>query len=327
MKIKKLFVLILCVLCIVLFCACNKTGQYLIFGTFVDIELSGSDASKKLVEIEKRLIKIENLMSATKDGSDVYKINAALKDTPVSVSRETMQVLICAKEVYTASGGAFDPTVYPLSRLWKFSADTYVGVPTTPPCDEEILDALSLVGMDKLLLNEENLTVTKKLDGLKIDLGGLAKGYAAGEALSIADGMKGIINVGGNIVAAGQDISVGIQNPRGDGYIGKFTLNSKMSVSTSGDYERRYVYDGINYHHIISPFTGYPTGVKDDTNLISVTVVSDNYTLCDAVTTAVMVLGKEKGIELIEKLNLKGVLIDSDLTVTVVGDIDFVEKK
>ncbi|MGN1096361.1 MAG: hypothetical protein ACI4QU_00770, partial [Christensenellales bacterium] len=83
MKIKKLFVLILCVLCIVLFCACNKTGQYLIFGTFVDIELSGSNASKKLVEIEKRLIKIENLMSATKDGSDVAKINAALKDTPV----------------------------------------------------------------------------------------------------------------------------------------------------------------------------------------------------------------------------------------------------
>lgn len=326
MKIKKLFVLILCVLCIVLFCACNKTGQYLIFGTFVDIELSGSNASKKLVEIEKRLIKIENLMSATKDGSDVAKINAALKDTPVSVSRETMQVLICAKEVYTASGGAFDPTVYPLSRLWKFSADTYVGVPTTLPDDEEILDALSLVGMDKLLLDEENLTVTKKADGLKIDLGGLAKGYAAGEALSIADGMQGIINVGGNIVAVGRDISVGIQNPRGDGYIGKFTLNSKTSVSTSGDYERRYVYDGINYHHIISPFTGYPTGVKDDANLISVTVVSDNYTLCDAVTTAVMVLGKEKGIELIEKLNLKGVLIDSDLTVTVVGDIDFVRK-
>ena len=326
MKIKKLFVLILCVLCIVLFCACNKTGQYLIFGTFVDIELSGSNASKKLVEIEKRLIKIENLMSATKDGSDVAKINAALKDTPVSVSRETMQVLICAKEVYTASGGAFDPTVYPLSRLWKFSADTYVGVPTTLPDDEEILDALSLVGMDKLLLDEENLTVTKKADGLKIDLGGLAKGYAAGEALSIADGMQGIINVGGNIVAVGRDISVGIQNPRGDGYIGKFTLNSKTSVSTSGDYERRYVYDGINYHHIISPFTGYPTGVKDDANLISVTVVSDNYTLCDAVTTAVMVLGKEKGIELIEKLNLKGVLIDSDLTVTVVGDIGFVRK-
>ena len=326
MKIKKLFVLILCVLCIVLFCACNKTGQYLIFGTFVDIELSGSNASKKLVEIEKRLIKIENLMSATKDGSDVAKINAALKDTPVSVSRETMQVLICAKEVYTASGGAFDPTVYPLSRLWKFSADTYVGVPTTLPDDEEILDALSLVGMDKLLLDEENLTVTKKADGLKIDLGGLAKGYAAGEALSIADGMQGIINVGGNIVAVGRDISVGIQNPRGDGYIGKFTLNSKTSVSTSGDYERRYVYDGLNYHHIISPFTGYPTGVKDDANLISVTVVSDNYTLCDAVTTAVMVLGKEKGIELIEKLNLKGVLIDSDLTVTVVGDIGFVRK-
>ncbi|MGN0796301.1 MAG: FAD:protein FMN transferase [Christensenellales bacterium] len=324
MKSKKFFaVILLCLICIVLFCACNKTGQYLIFGTFVDIELSGNGASSKLSEIEKRFVEIENLMSATKSGSDIYKINNAKMGEAVKVDKETMEVLKSAKVVYEISDGAFDPTVYPLSRLWKFSADAYVGVPTSIPSNEEVTSLLSLVGMDKLLLDEENLTVVKTMDGVQIDLGGLAKGYAAGVGLSMINGQKGIINVGGNIVAVGKDVTVGIQNPRGDGYVGKFTLSSGMSVSTSGDYERRYTFEGVDYHHIISPFTGYPSGIKDSADLISVTVISDSYTLCDAVTTAVMVLGKEKGAKLIESLNMKGVLIDSDLNITVIGNLDF----
>lgn len=309
-----------------MFCACNETGQYLIFGTFVEIELSGVKAGKTVSQIEKRFIEIENEMSVQKGTSDVYKINHAKAGEKVYVCADTLKVLETAKNIYELSCGAFDPTIYPLVKLWKFSADTYVGVPNALPTDAEIKAALDSVGFDKITIDFDGGFVTKSSDAVMIDLGGLAKGFAAGEGLSAAKDVKGIINVGGNIVAVGRDLKVGVQNPRGEGYVGTFTLSCGQSVSTSGDYERHYVYDGVNYHHIISPFSGYPTGIKDDSDLISVTVVSDKYTLCDATATAVMVLGKTDGKALIERLGLCGVIIDKNLNITVVGNLDFQKK-
>lgn len=325
MKLKVL-VIILCLCSIVLFCACNETGQYLIFGTFVEIDLSGVKAGKTVSKIEKRFVEIENEMSVQKGTSDVYKINNAKAGERVYVCVDTLKVLETAKNIYEMSNGAFDPTVYPLVKLWKFSADTYVGAPNALPTESEIETALKSVGFDKISIDFDGGFVTKSSDAVMIDLGGLAKGFAAGEGLSIASGGKGIINVGGNIVAVGRDLKVGVQNPRGEGYVGTFTLSCGQSVSTSGDYERHYFYKGVNYHHIISPFSGYPTGIKDDSDLISVTVVSDKYTLCDAVATAVMVLGKNDGKALIERLGLCGVIIDKNLNITVVGNLDFQKK-
>ena len=201
-----------------------------------------------------------------------------------------------ADSVSMQSGGAFDITVFPLIKLWGFYEDTQ-----HVPGEEELKRVLEQV--DYHNLSVKNGTLYKQHAPVMIDLGGIAKGYAVKEAVRVlkADGISSaLIDAGGDIYALGmingKPWKVGIRNPRGEGVIGVLEI-SDLSVVTSGDYERFFEQDGVRYHHLLDPKTGYPAR-----GLTSVTVVSADPALADAWSTALFVSGKEKGIELAERI-------------------------
>lgn len=143
------------------------------------------EVAKDMQSVADYIESLEGVLSATIDGSDVAKINAAKAGEAVKCSAVTMQIAKIAKAVYELSNGAYDPSVYPIVRLWKFSGDTFgrIGQEITPPTDEEINETLKRVGFDKFVLDFENSTVTKTVDGAMLDFGGIAKGYAVNESL------------------------------------------------------------------------------------------------------------------------------------------------
>lgn len=335
MKKHSVVTVILLMLFIVLFSACSATGQYFLFGTFVDLQIDGRGATRVEKSIAEELARLENLFSPTINGSDVWRINNAKARVAVDVSADTMNALEVCKRMYELSGGAFDPTVYPLVKLWKFTGDTYTGFASAPPEKSAITDLLNYVGFDEMLeLDFDNNTVAKKFEQVQIDFGGVAKGYATKVAADLAQGRNALLNLGGNVVCVGKSYTIGIRNPRESDtpYFGSMTVDDGFSVSTSGDYERFYDYEGIRYHHIINSKTGYPSGIVPATNqmaegrLISVTIVSKDHAECDAIATTVLLLGKTEGVKLVKDQNFCAVLIDNELNYTVVGEMDFNKK-
>jgi thiamine biosynthesis lipoprotein len=336
--------------CIVSLSACNAAEQYFVYNTFLDVSAEGAGSIALLDKIYEYAKQLERAVSPTVEGSDVYKINAAGEGDAVACSALTMQIMRAAWDAYIYSDGAYDPTVYPLVRLWSFSGDTFskAGAQKEAPSQTEISDALSLVGLSRAFeVDYEKSTVTKKsgYGGSMLDFGGVAKGFFVQQALQMANkNQKLIVNLGGNIGGSNKNYSVAVGNPRAssEAYFGIFTLEDGFSASTSGDYERYYTLDNprnvkapsINdadvktYCHIINPFTGYPVDFfEDDENtLVSATVVMDDGALGDALSTAVFVLGKEEGTLLLERLGIKGVLVDSQVHYTVINGLDFVRK-
>jgi thiamine biosynthesis lipoprotein len=329
---KKLPPVLILLFCIVLFCACSASGQYFLFGTFceIKIEIEDSGARKTEREIADMLKRLDDLFSPTLEGSDIWRINAATGGVAVEIAEETAQALAICQKIYENSGGAFDPTVYPLVKLWKFSPDTYTGLGQTPPQKTQIDALLNFVGFSQMLdIDFENNSVTKAYSQVQIDLGGVAKGYAAQLAAKILNGKKALVNLGGNILCSGRNYKIGVAHPRAAApYFGSMTVGGGLSVSTSGDYERRYQYDDVFYHHIINPATGYPAGFDQNGallsgRLISVTVVSSFHGECDAAATAALVLGKEMGEAFLRECGYSAILIDAGLNYFVVGDLDF----
>lgn len=283
------------------FTACNaevREEYFDVFGTTLYIR-SESDGGS----VAERMMEDELLLSASVEGSDVYRINAARAHEPVHVDELTMSLLLKAREIYRLTDGAYDPSVYPLVELWGFAPGEFVQgtAPEELPTEEEISAALSLVGFDGAFrLDEENNTVTKLVEGAKLDLGGITKGMEAEKALGAFSG-EALVNLGGNISCSGRDFTIGIGAPREypSSYIGTVTLHSGECVSTSGDYERYYEIAGKRYHHIIDPSTGRSAA----SGLVSVTVISRDGALGDALSTAIMVAGEERGREWLEMLS------------------------
>ena len=326
---KKAFILVLIiVLCIASLTACDMAKQSFVFGTVLDIKAQGIGSSKAVENIEQYMQSLEGLLSPTVEGSDVYKINNSKVGEAVKCSDTTMAIYKTALQVYEASEGAYDPSVYPLVRLWKFSGDLFSDIGEhTLPTDDQIADAKAVVGLSECFAADfENATITKLKDGAMLDFGGVAKGYAVQKSLDFVE-KKALVNLGGNIGVIGKDYSVGIANPaRSDrqfstSYFAKFTLENGECVATSGDYERYYSVDGKIYHHIIDTRTGYPASTSGSDGVISCSIVSKDGAFSDAVATAIVVLGKQKGVQLIQKLGLKGVVIDSGGQATCVGNI------
>ncbi|NLZ25052.1 MAG: FAD:protein FMN transferase [Clostridiales bacterium] len=338
-KLKTAFVILVLTLSVALLCACAKTGQYFIFGTFVDIKIDGAGGGSKLKEVESKLKELESRFSVALNSSEVYKINSAKAGEAVAVSDELLDILKVCEEVYNISNGLFDITVLPLVELWGFDAAFYNSfAPETLPDIEEIRDTLEYVGFDKITIDYEGKTVVKSDDRVKIDVGAVAKGYAVGAAANLCGSLKSLINIGGNIAAVNGEYKIGIASPReGKAYFGSFELKAGQTVSTSGDYERCYFKDGVRYCHVINPKTGLPAGVvyddeerryKNEENpLISATVITEGkYSYCDAISTALLLLGFDKGEKLLKELGLKGVLIKADLNYTAVCGLELTLK-
>ena len=255
----------------------------------------------------------EQLLSRTVEGSDAWRINHA-NGEPVEVSEDMVVILRCAQAISEKSGGAFDVTIGPASTLWDFKS----GEAILPDADA-LADAANRIDYSKLVLEDHTVTLPA---GMMIDLGAIAKGYIADQIRSylIGRGVEhAILSFGGNVIGIGtkpdgSPWKVGIQDidkPTGESML--VSRNNGTSAVTSGIYERGFDLDGVRYHHLLSPFTGWPV----QNELASVTIFSDSSMIGDALSTTAFILGTEDGLKLIESLEgVEAVFIARDRTVT-----------
>ena len=287
-----------------------------VMDTAVEQRVFGENAVTACESANRLLRRLENRMSFFRQGSDVRALNEASgSGMPVLVGADTIRVLAAAKEYADKSGGAFDVTAAPLSECWRGAARRGDGI---PPGEDELTRARSLVGSGGLFVSHEAGTAMLEKKGAAVDLGGIAKGYAADCAIEIIMSMgveAALINIGGNVKTLGkkpdgQPWVVGLQDPdkaRGV-FLGALRV-AAASVVTSGGYERFSVIGTRKYHHIIDPATGRPAS----SGLLSATVIASSSMLADGLSTAAFVLGLERTAGLLADYpNAEAVLIDKN---------------
>jgi FAD:protein FMN transferase len=261
--------------------------------------------------------RLDALMSVWKEGSEVERLNRAAGEMPVPVGSEMREVLSMARLASEWTEGKFDVTFGVLSGLWKFDHDLDGNIP--PRADVQA--RLPLIDYQQLVVDEAKGTAFLKRKGMRVHLGGIGKGYAVDRAAAILRG-RGfndfMIQSGGDLYVAGERGDrawrAGIQDPRGPKGSSFAAMDlSDAAFTTSGDYERFFMKDGRRYHHIIDPDTGEPSqGAR------SVTIVAKTASLADALDTGIFILGPEKGMALIERLNgVEGVIVTSSNNVLV----------
>ena len=294
-------------------------------GTVFEITAYVSDkykADKAFNDVFKEINRLDYLMSNYKEESELSKVNKYAASEPTDCDNELAYVIEQSLRYSDITDGAFDITVGPLMKKWGFFKEQ-----GKIPGKEELESVLKSVSYKNIIIEEKikkslfrdpgvAKTVSFRNSGTQIDLGGIGKGYAVDMAIRVLQGNRihsALINFAGNIYAYGTPPGkdswvIGLQHPRkGERLLGSFEIKDK-AVSTSGDYEKFFTIDGERYSHIIDPRTGYP--VK---GIVSVTIVTDNATRADALSTGVFVLGLEKGMDLIEKLaDVEGVIIYED---------------
>lgn len=288
----------------------SEVGFY--FDTVIQITLNGTQDESILKECFALMSDYENMLSRTRENSDVWNINHS-NGAPTKVCEDTAELLKLALHYSELSDGAFDVTIAPVSILWDFQGEE----PHQIPSDEALAEALSHVDYRQVEL--DGTTVTLKDPDMSIDLGGIAKGYIADRIrdLLIERGVpSGFIDLGGNILAFGEKPNktpwkIGIRKPFGTATELIATVTGPgRSVVTSGTYERYFELDGTLYHHILNPSDGYPV----ENGLYSVTILSESSADGDALSTTCFSLGLEKGMELIESLeNIESMFITDDL--------------
>lgn len=287
-----------------------------LMGTTVEITLWGGDekvldraAGAAFTEIAR----LEDIFSSYRPGSDVSRVSRNAGKGPVEVSPEVVEVVQTALRISEISGGAFDPTVGALAGLWGWSGESGVAPPV-----EEVEGLLPLVDYRKVSVDRAKNTVELEEPGMVLNLGGVAKGYIVSKAiekLKAGGAERGIIKAGGDLAVfqtrGRRPFVIGIKHPREEASLmGRVEVVSG-AVTTSGDYERYFIEDGVRYHHILDPSTGYPAR-----GTMSVTVVAEEPVLADALSTAVFVMGSKEGLGVIEGFSgVEAVVVDSDGTV------------
>ncbi len=247
-----------------------------------------------------KLEEIQNFSDFYREDSTVSIFNDAPAGEAVSLDSHTETMVETALTVSEKSGGGIDITIAPVKELWNFQESSL------PPTPEEIKQVLPLVGWEFLRLNTKNHTLTKTKDGVKIDLGGVAKGYGADMAKNamIETGASwGVLDLGGNVLVFGKNPAskdgsweIGIQTPfaKAGEYEKTVTIEDAGVVVTSGIYQRYFTYEGKYYHHILNPQTGYPA----ENQLLSVSISGNSGLLADCLSTACLALGKDEGQKL-----------------------------
>lgn len=313
---------ILCaVLSVLMLCtctvSCGKKSNYAehvtyAMDTYVTFRLPNDadlDLDALYEECETELARLESLMSAHDEDSRLCDFNGGGEDILRSED-ELYSVIAAACDIALATDGAYRPTIGALSLLWNVTG----GGPV--PSADDIKKALENIGTDGISLTES--AVHKENADCLIDLGGIAKGYAAQcltEYLSASGVPYGLVSMGGNIGVFGEKpdgklFRVGICNPLDTSGVACYLEIESGFVSVSGSYERFFEQDGVIYHHILDPQTGYPS----DSELLSVAVWSKDGAAADALSTALFVMGEEKTRELYDsgKLDFEAVLVSSD---------------
>jgi thiamine biosynthesis lipoprotein len=263
--------------------------------TFVTIYAVGPQTtSSRAIDLAlDRMQEVDTKFNVLNPQSPLYAFNH--KGVPIS-DPEILGVIRTALQVGEESNGAFDITVAPLIELWGFYGDS----PHVPK-EQEIEDCLTDVGYKYLTIRDGKLE--KSNERVRIDLGGIAKGYAIREGVKVlkVNGVSSaLIDAGGDVYALGRKgrkpWNVGIKNPRGEDLLGYLEVED-LAVLGSGDYERCFFKEGKRYHHIFDPKTGYPAE-----GLSGITLVYSDPMVADAWNTALFVLGPEKGLEVLKKM-------------------------
>lgn len=297
---------------------CKKVVKYTsagtAMGTFVyqTLYTEGEDVSAL---VEERVETLEqDTLSWRISGSEIAVINACAGNVEgIQLSEKLSENLAVLLEVSERSGGAFDITMQPVVKLWNIDAwavleDTEVILPE----DAQIEEALKHTGYRALKLEGDTLFLP---EGMQLDMGAAGKGIACDEIMALlkeSEVTGAVVSVGGSVLTYGSrpdgaDWQVAVVNPQDTTeYLGTLSLSGEWFVSTSGDYERYVEADGIRYHHILNPATGYPA----ESGVRGVTIVCDSGILSDALSTACFVLGVQDGMELAESYGAKALFAD-----------------
>ncbi len=257
------------------------------------------------------IIRIEKLISSWDPDSETSHINRNAGIKPVQVSLELFKLIERAKLFSSITDGAFDISYSSMDRIWKFD-----GSMDRMPTPEAIKKSVSKVGYGKIILNEADRTVFLKEKGMKISFGAIGKGYAAEKAKELLVSKQvvaGIINASGDLTtwgtkASGEKWLIGIANPLSKDKIFSWLPVVESSVATSGNYEKYVIINGKRYSHIIDPRTGYPSqGIN------SVSIFAKGAEFCDALATAIYIMGKDAGLGLINQLpEAEVIIVDSN---------------
>ena len=302
---KKIFSVFFALLTVLLsLCGCadaeKSTDEMFALDTIITFCIYSSDENISTDTISKckdEIIRLENMLSATKKGSDVYNINHS-DAKKVSVSDETIRLLQKARKLSESCDGAFDVSVYELVKLWGFDTKEYK-VPTS----DEVEKTLRYVGYSDVTIDKNDVLLKK---GMSIDLGAIAKGYIGERLYDIMKNSEidaGIINLGGMVVTYSsensyKEFSVGVEYPDTGDVFAKLNVSKPFTV-TSGGYQRYFEKDSKRYHHILDPKTGKPS----ESDISSVTVISDDGVANDALSTAFYVMGVDETLEYLKNHN------------------------
>ena len=294
-----------------------------------------NNINKILLNIEKEF-SIEQTLYMASNGileSTLMKVNNASGKNKVNVSDEFIHVLSLAQDIYKLSDGGFDPSIGPLTRLWDISGKTELSEDKIIiPTKSEINNVLDLVDYNNVEIDTNSNTVYLSKEGMMLDLGGIAKGYAADKVMEYLKqlGYTYIsVNLGGNLLlygsskiyeSLGKKVYSYIQNPFDTSTTIIQTDITNVSIVTSGIYERYIEKDDIKFHHILDPKTGYPI----DNELVMVTIIGSNSCMSDGLSTGVFSLGLDRGIELIKSCEeYSAFFVTKDNIIYSVGNIEF----
>jgi thiamine biosynthesis lipoprotein len=304
------------------FFGCTSPGESIyrksstVMNTLVTVTVVAStpqDAETAIDAALEEIRRLEGLLSFWTEKSEIARVNRAAGLSPVEVSPETLEIIERSLFVSEETGGAFDATIGPVIRLWDFQQKVM-------PDTRGVREALRKVDYRMMRVNRSTRTAYLEDERMSFDTGGIAKGYAADKAVERLKELgisSGLVAIAGDIRAFGtkpdgRAWTIGIRNPRvrqGDDVMATLELSDE-AVSTSGDYERFFVRQGVKYHHILDPKTGYPARES-----ISVTVLAPEAVFTDGFSTGVFVMGPEPGLQLLEALGYEGIIVGHDGTV------------
>lgn len=296
--------------------------QWDVMGTRATLEFwrdtppTGASSEDPLVRaVQAEFQRLNDLLSPWQESSELARVNAQAAQQPVTISAEFMQLLKRSEHYFRLTDGAFDISFASAGVLYDYRAGK-------APDGAQLAEARALIGFRYIRLDGNRVSFTR--EGVRIDLGGIAKGYAIDQAVALLR-THGIhhayISLGGDSYVLGdrrgRDWQVGIRHPRnGDAVAMRLPL-SDTAVSTSGDYERFFIRDGQRIHHIINPGTG-----RSSEGLVSVTVLAPAGIDADALSTSVFVMGKENGLALVNRLeNVSAIVIDANGQVAYSNDL------
>lgn len=286
-----------------------QSEDAVIMGTTIRVEVWHSDAKVRAQGVAKvfgEMERVNRLMSPYIKESQLSKINACAHERPVEVDSDLFQLIQKSTEVSELTGGAFDITYASVGRLFNYRKQI-------KPDDEEVNKAKRFISYKNVILDKDQLTVSFAKRGVKIDLGGIAKGFAVDQAIQHLKsiGIKhALVSAGGDTRVLGDRRGrpwlVGIRDPANNDEVITLLPLQDEALSTSGDYERFFIEDGVIYHHIIHSSTG-----KSASEVRSVSIIGADTTTTDALSTSVFVLGIKAGLNLLNDLDgIEGVIVD-----------------